>query len=110
MAKQGTRKPGTSIEKNVVALAEQLGRLVGTVQARTARLSDKVTGRPRGAKPARKSAKASPGRSGGVVDAPGKKHRKPVVTAAPRNVARSQAAKVRDAKPRAKTVRRRGRG
>jgi len=88
----------------VVALAEQLGRLIGTVQAKTdgwmdaglqrqvTRIRDGAAGllvqlgagpNPRGTKSAVKAgvrasaAKAGGGRSGGIVDAPGKKHRKP---------------------------------
>ena len=89
------------IEQRVVAFAEQLGRLVGTVQARAdgwmdvAALQEQVTrirdgaasllgqlgtavktGRAKAAKGA--GAKRQTGaRSGGKVDAPGKKHRKP---------------------------------
>ena len=123
------------LEAGIVALAEQLGRIVGTVQAKSdgwmdrdalsaqmagvrdgaadllKQLSGKVTGRLRKTAPVRKGpARVAKGRSGGVVDAPGKKHRKPVVTATPRNVVRSQDAKVRDAMPMSKTPRRRGRG
>ena len=123
------------LEAGIVALAEQLGRIVGTVQAKSdgwmdretlsaqmagvrdgatdllKQLSGKMTGRLRKTAPVRKApVRASKGRSGGVVDAPGKKHRKPPVTAAPKNLARSQAAKVRDAMPMNKTPRRRGRG
>jgi hypothetical protein len=103
-----------AIEQRVVALAEQLGRLVGTVQAKAdglidrpalqdqlTRIRDGAAGLlgslgggafgggtasspapqgPRTARPKPK-AKAAPrsaqGRSGGKVDAPGKKHRKP---------------------------------
>jgi hypothetical protein len=50
------------------------------------------------------------GRSGGVVDAPGKKHRKPMRTDPGGNLADSQAAKMRTAKTMVKTNRRRGRG
>ena len=107
--------PGTSttpsadaIEQRIVAFAEQLGRLVGTVQAKADGLVDlpalqeQVTRIRDGAaallsqlgggpnQPGRKSpvkgssrtkaakaAGAGRGRSGGKVDAPGKKHRKP---------------------------------
>ena len=104
--------PGTSgtpsadaIEQRLVAFAEQLGRLVGTVQARAdgwmdgpalqeqvTRIRDGAAGllRQLGAAAARgkaaassgtrkptKPATATRGRSGGKVDAPGKKHRKP---------------------------------
>ena len=100
--------PGTSgtpsadaIEQRLVAFAEQLGRLAGTVQARAdgwmdgpalqeqvTRIRDGAAGllRQLGAAAARGKAAASipkkpatttRGRSGGKVDAPGKKHRKP---------------------------------
>ena len=49
-------------------------------------------------------------RSGGVVDAPGKKHRHPMPTDPGANIANSQTAKMRTAKTMAKTNRRRGRG
>jgi hypothetical protein len=52
----------------------------------------------------------SRGRSGGIVDAPGKKHRPPMPTDPGANCADSQAAKVRAAKTMVKTSRRRGRG
>jgi hypothetical protein len=50
------------------------------------------------------------GRSGGAVDAPGKKHRKPMPTDPGANIADSQAAKMRTAKTMVKTHRHRGRG
>jgi hypothetical protein len=50
------------------------------------------------------------GRSGGVVDAPGKKHRKPMPADPGANIAVSQAAKMRTARTMVKTNRRRGRG
>jgi hypothetical protein len=94
-----------AVETRVVALAEQLGRLVGTAQAKAdgwvdlpalndqlMRIRDGATGlleqlrgglsRPARKKPARKSAAKAAGRSGGKVDAPGKKHRKPNARAA----------------------------
>jgi hypothetical protein len=49
-------------------------------------------------------------RSRGVVDAPGKKHRKPMPTDPGGSIADSQAAKMRTAKTMVKTNRRRGRG
>jgi len=49
-------------------------------------------------------------RSGGIVDAPGKKHRPPMPSDPGANRADSQAAKVRAAKTMVKTSRRRGRG
>jgi hypothetical protein len=50
------------------------------------------------------------GRSGGTVDAPGKRHRTPTPNDRDENVARSQAAKLRTARTMEKTSRRRGRG
>jgi hypothetical protein len=50
------------------------------------------------------------GRSGGAVDAPGKKHRKQAPPDPDANVADSQAAKMRTAMTMVKTNRRRGRG
>jgi hypothetical protein len=50
------------------------------------------------------------GRSGGLVDAPGKKHRPPMPADPGANRADSQAAKMRAAKTMVKTSRRRGRG
>ena len=100
--------PSDAIEQRVVAFAEQLGRLVGTVQAKAdgwmdlpaleeqvARIRDSAAGllgqlgtggktpgpRTRAKARARvkavKATGATTGRSGGKVDAPGKKHRKP---------------------------------
>jgi len=50
------------------------------------------------------------GRSGGKVDAHGKKHRKPLQTDPGAHIVDSQAAKIRMAKTIQKTNRRRGRG
>ncbi len=61
-------------------------------------------------KPAAAAARGGTGRSGGVVDAPGKKHRKPMPTDPGANIADSQAAKMRTAKTMVKTNRLRGRG
>jgi hypothetical protein len=123
---------GDGLEERVLAFAEQLGRIAGTVQAKTAgwmdgdalkkelaRVRDSAadllqqlaanapptaTSRPTAA-PVR-----SRGRSGGIVDAPGKKHRPPMPTDPGAARADSQAAKMRAAKTMAKTSRRRGRG
>ena len=125
----------TTAEQRVLALAEQLGRIVGTVQAKTAGwlegdalkeelasvrdgatdLLQQLTGSKASAPVARKRpASVGPrntkGRSGGVVDAPGKKHRPPVRAEAGASRANSQAATLRAAKTMAKTHRRRGRG
>ena len=88
-----------AVEQKFVALAEQMGRLIGTVQAKAEDwldpkyMRDQVTRIQDGAtdllsllgKAVGKSAEAVPhpaapaprGRSGGKVDAPGKKHRPP---------------------------------
>jgi len=106
--------PSDAIEQRVVAFAEQLGRLVGTVQAKAdgwmdvpalqeqvIRIRDGAagllkqlghaaargraatapkasrTGKAKKPAPAARTTKAAGGRSGGKVDAPGKKHRQP---------------------------------
>ena len=122
------------LEERLLAFAEQLGRIAGTVQARTAgwmdsdALTKELAGVRDGAAallqqltagaPAAPDSNAtagsapgrSRGRSGGVVDAPGKKHRPPLPAGAAANRAASQAAKLRAAKTMVKTSRRRGRG
>jgi hypothetical protein len=131
--------PGTprvdGLEQRLLAFAEQLGRTAGTVRSKTAGWMDgdalkKELARVRdGAAELLEqlTADASPpvavstrtggpvpgkprGRSGGIVDAPGKKHRRPMPTDPGANRADSQAAKMRDAKTMIKTSRRRGRG
>ncbi len=118
------------IEQRLVAFAEQLGWMVGTVQAKTEGWMDRETLKKQitsvrdGAAylleqladvtkatktPAAVTArKESKGRSGGVVDAPGKRHRKPARNDA--SVAHSQSDKLRTAKTMKKTNRHRGRG
>ena len=123
-----------TIEHRVAAFAEQLGRIAGTIQAKAegwldgetlnkqlasvrdgaAQLLEQLAGRV-GTAAKRKPAPAAgrggtTGRSGGVVDAPGKRHRKQAPPDPGANVVRSQAAKMRTALPMAKTNRRRGRG
>jgi hypothetical protein len=134
-----TGAPGAKpdvMEQRVLEFAEQLGRIAGTVQARAegwmdrqslnkqiasvrdaaADLIERLGGATRASTKASKTTMAaapreeSRGRSGGVVDAPGKKHRKPMPTDPGANVANSQAAKMRTAKTMVKTNRRRGRG
>ena len=129
------RRPSVDgLEQRVLAFAEQLSRIAGTVQAKAAgwmdgdalkkdlaRVRDGATdllqqltadaqpiamSRPPGGPAPRRSR----GRSGGIVDAPGKKHRPPMPTDPGANRADSQAAKMRDAKTMVKTIRRRGRG
>lgn len=123
-----------AMEQRVVAFAEQLGRIAGTFQAKAegwldrqalskqiASVRDSATevleqlagGATRGSKGtpvARAALKKTRGRSGGVVDAPGKKHRKPMQVDPGANIADSQAAKMRMARTMVKTNRRRGRG
>jgi hypothetical protein len=124
----------TVIEQRVVAFAEQLGRMVGTIQAKAEGWMDRDTLHQQLAnvrdgaahlleqlaaaattatqqQPAPPAARGrNKGRSGGVVDAPGKKHRKRAPTDPSKTVAKSQAAKMRTAMPMEKTNRRRGRG
>ena len=126
----GGTAAGDAMEQRVVAFAEQLGWLVGTVQSRTegwmdrATLSKQLTSVRDGAAALLRQMKSGlaeepkarvarvrvNGRSGGMVDAPGKKHRKPLPADPGRAAARSQTAKLREALPMAKTTKRRGRG
>ena len=123
-----------AMEQRVVAFAEQLGRIAGTVQAKAEGWMDRETLNQQIASvrdgaadllkqlaggatkastktPAAAAARGgNKGRSGGVVDAPGKKHRKPLPTDPAANIADSQAAKMRTAKTMVKTNRHRGRG
>lgn len=123
-----------AMEQRVLAFAEQLGRIVGTVQAKAEGWMDRATLKKQiasvrdsaadlleqlagGATKASKTkpAAAAPrgatkGRSGGVVDAPGKRHRKQVPADPGATRAGSQAAKVRTAMTMGKTNKRRGRG
>ena len=121
------------MEQRVMAFAEQLGRMAGTLQVKADgwidrdALNKQITSLRAGAAEliehfsagARKASKKKPavaarrpakGRSGGVVDAPGKKHRKPAPAGPAAKRAESQAAKMREAKTMVKTNRLRGRG
>ena len=124
----------SAMEQRVVTFAEQLGRVVETVQAKAEgwmdreRLYEQIARVRDGAADlleelaggATKASKEKPstatarggnrGRSGGVVDAPGKKHRKPMPSDPGANIVHSQVEKARMAKTMAKTNRRRGRG
>ena len=122
-----------AMEQRVLAFAEHVGRIAGTFQAKAegwmdrdaltkqiasvrdsaAELLERLAG------DTTKASKRNPttaelgtarGRSGGAVDAPRKKHRKPMPADPRANVADSQAAKIRAAKTTVKTNRRRGRG
>ena len=123
-----------AMEQRVVAFAEQLGRIAGAFQAKAEGLMDREALKKQIASvrdgaadlleqlaagattpsPRKSTASAAPraakGRSGGGVDAPGKKHRKPMPADPGANLVDSQAAKVRMAKTMVKTNRRRGRG
>jgi len=71
----------------------------------------KKTSASSGATTAAAAVRGKPGgRSGGMVDARGKKHRKPMPADPGANIADSQAAKMRTAKTMVKTNRLRGRG
>jgi hypothetical protein len=123
-----------AIEQRVLAFAEQVGRIAGTLQAKAegwmqretlqtqiasvrdgaADLLEQLAGGATKASnetpPAAKAGRGIIGRSGGVVDAPGKTHRKPRPRDPDASVADSQAAKMRTAMTMTKTNRRRGRG
>ena len=124
-----------AMEQRVLAFAEQLGRIAGTFQAKAegwldgdaltrqitsvrdsaTELLEQLAGgaTTKGVKrnPAAAAALGkTKGRSGGVVDAPGKKHRKPMRDDPDANLTGSQAAKMRMARTMVKTNRRRGRG
>jgi hypothetical protein len=127
---------GDTVEQRLLAFAEQLGRMVGTIQAKAdgwidreslnkqiadvrdsaSHLLDQFANAAAMAKASKKTPAAVParglnkGRSGGVVDAPGKKHRKQAPRDPAATRADSQAAKVRMARTMVKTSRRRGRG
>ena len=123
-----------AMEQRVLAFAEQVGRIAGTLQAKAegwmeretlntqiasvrdgaADLLEQLAGdstKASNRKPAAAGVRGgTKGRSGGVVDAPGKKHRKPMPSDPDASIADSQAAKMRTAVTMIKTNRRRGRG
>jgi len=125
-----------AMEQRLMAFAAQLGRVAGAFQAKAEGWMDSKAvkeqiasvrdgaadlleqlagGATKLAKQTRTTVGAEPRatgrrRSGGGVDAPGKKHRPPMPSDPGANVADSQAAKVRMAKTMIKTNRRRGRG
>jgi hypothetical protein len=139
-AKSGGTNPSSPtsagvMEQRVLAFAEQLGRVAGSVQAATdgwidreglkkqiasvrdgaadllAQLADATTTAGKKKAIVRKApAGASTGRSGGTVDAPGKTHRKRMASDPDARIAESQATKMRAARTMFKTSRRRGRG
>ena len=118
--------PTGTLERQVLAFAEQLGYVAGSIQSRAEgladrdRLSRQVTGVRDSAKrlleqlasgvasrvrrtpaPKRPVRKA---RSGGTVDAPGKKHRKPAPAGPPAVAARTRNTHVSGAAPRARAA------
>ena len=124
-----TAATSDATEGRIIALAEQLGRMAGAVQAKAqgwmdgdalskqvASVRDSATTLLQhlagiGAKKApAKAPKRKAARSGGGVDAPGKTHRKRVPADPDAKLAKAQAAKVRTARTMVKTKRLRGRG
>jgi len=125
-------KTKDAIEQRVVAFAEQLGWFAGTVQAKAegwldrdklskqvadvrdgaTELLERITGGTSKTKQKKAAAPArmNKGRSGGVVDAPGKKHRGPAPADPRAKAADGQQASLRRSASMAKTNSRRGRG
>ena len=128
-----------AMEQRVLAFAEQLGRIAGTVQAKAEgwmdrdALNEQISAVRDGAsdlleqlkatasnvansvRPHQTAAKSTGlvkgrGRSGGVVDAPGKKHRKPMPKDIRSIAADARMSTMRAGKPMTKTMKRRGRG
>lgn len=140
-----------AMEQRILAFAEQLGRMAGTVSAKAegwmdrealnkqitgvrdsaaelleqlsggvtslAKTATKVTGQAAGAVSRAEggatratAAAKSKGRSGGAVDAPGKKHRKPAPKDPRAMAADAKLANQRGAKMSMKTMKTRGRG
>ena len=113
-------------EQRLLAFAEQLGRMIGTIHSKAEGWMDReklsrqvasvrdgakqlldqlatgvasrVRRRPAPKKPVRKA------RSGGAVDAPGKKHRKPAPAGPPAAAARARNTRVSEAVPRARVM------
>ena len=129
--KKTKRDPATAedvsgIERQVLAFAEQLGYVAGSIQSRTEGLVDRkalsrqVASVRDGAKQLldqlatgvasrvrRRSAPKKPvrkARSGGTVDAPGKKHRKPAPAGPPAAAARTRNTRVSQAALRARAM------
>lgn len=129
--------PTDTMEQRLLAFAEQLGRIAGTVQAKTEGWMDRdalnkqiagvrdsatelleqlkttVTSATSGEKSAADTVgttPAQPGRGRGAVDAPGKKHRKPTPKDSRAVAARARASSLQSGKSSMKTTKRRGRG
>jgi len=119
-------KAASGLERQVLAFAEQLGYVAGSIQSKTEGLVDRkalsrqVTSVRDGAKQLleqlatgvasrvrRKPAPKRPvrkARSGGTVDAPGKKHRKPAPAGPPSADARARNTRVSAAAPRGRVM------
>ena len=95
MDREALRKQLASVRDGATQLLEQLGSAAGKIRRRKAAPSKR---------------KAVRARSGGMVDAPGKKHRKRAPADPDAALARRQARKMRAATPMEKTARYRGRG
>ena len=136
---KGGKAPSTispeALESRVVAFAEQMGRIAGTVQAKTEgwmdrdalnkqiagirdgaaelleHLSDGVTSMTAAAKDAEETVVAkAKSMSRGLVGAPGKKHRKPMPKDSRAASASAKKANLQSSRPMAKTTKLRGRG
>jgi len=116
----------SGLERQVLAFAEQLGYVAGSIESKAEGWMDReklsrqvasvrdgakqlldqlatgvasrVRRRPAPKKPVRKA------RSGGTVDAPGKKHRKPAPAGPPAAAARTRNTRVSQAAPRARAM------
>lgn len=126
------------MEQRVLAFAEQLGRIVGTVQAKAegwmdrdalsaqitsvrdsasdlldqlkAGVSTVTSADPPAPEMTAATATKSQGRSGGMVDAPGKKHRKPAPKDSRLSAAAARKSTMRASQASMKTMKTRGRG
>ena len=116
----------SGLERQVLAFAEQLGYVAGSIESKAEgwmdreKLSRQVASVRDGAKQLldqlatgvasrvrRRSAPKKPvrkARSGGTVDAPGKKHRKPAPAGPPAAAARTRNTRVSQAAPRARAM------
>jgi hypothetical protein len=122
-----------SMEQRVLAFARQVGYVAGTIQMKAEGWMDRaaltkqlagvrdgaahlleqlgsVAGKARKKPLSRAARKTTRARSGGVVDAPGKTHRKRAPSDPDAALARSQARKIRAARPMEKTAKHRNRG
>jgi hypothetical protein len=101
-AKTAGSMDGDTLKKELARARDGAADLLRQLTADAPAVADRPTG---GAAVGR-----SRGRGGGIVDAPGKKHRPPMPTDPGSNRADSHAAKMRAAKTMVKTSRHRGRG